>query len=255
MTETVLVTRPRQGVLLAELNRPEKLNAIDDRVLEGLLAAVVEAESDDGVRAMVVSGRGRAFSAGGDLKAFEAMDAAAFRSTVARFMRLSLAIQSLPKPVIAAVHGYAMAGGFELAVMADVRIAAEGTRFGLPDTALGLSPTSGMTWSLPRLIGLGRALHLTLSSGTIDAIEAERIGLVARVVPADVFLEAALDYAAAIAAAPPVGVAMTKRLYHAAATGDLAAATEREIEAELACFEAPETKEQFRRFLRRKTKG
>ena len=96
-------------------------------------------------------------------------------------MRVSAAFRACPKPIVAAVHGYALAGGFELALMCDVRFAARGTQFGLPDTPLGLSPTSGMTWLLPRVVGLGRAMYLTLAAESIDADEAERIGLVNRV--------------------------------------------------------------------------
>ena len=101
-------------------------------------------------------------------------------------MRVAAAFRACPKPIVAAVHGYALAGGFELALSCDVRFAATGTRFGLPDTPLGLSPTSGMTWLLPRVIGLGRAMALALSGTDIDAEEAERIGLVSRVVAPEV---------------------------------------------------------------------
>lgn len=252
MSDTLLSTRPGPHTLHLKLNRPQKLNAITADMLDGLLAGIAEAENDKTIRAVIVSGEGRAFSAGADLGQLESMEPESFRALVQRFMKLALAIQSATKPVIAAVHGYALAGGFELAVMADVRIAAEGTKFGLPDTAIGLSPTSGMTWSLPRLIGWGRAVDLTLSGRVIDAVEAERIGLVTRVVPPEQLIGEALAYAQTIAAAPATGVALTKRLYAESAEGDLAAATRREIEAELACFAEEETKARFRQFLARK---
>lgn len=252
MTDTLLRACPSPEILHLKLNRPQKLNAITADMLDGLIAGIAEAKSDKTIRAIVISGEGRAFSAGADLGVLESMEPDSFRALVQRFMTLALAIHAATKPVIAAVHGYAMAGGFELAVMADVRIAAEGTRFGLPDTAIGLSPTSGMTWSLPRLIGWGRAVDLTLSGRVIDAAEAERIGLVSRVVPPDRLIEEALGYAQTIAAAPATGVALTKRLYAESTEGDLAAATAREIEAELACFREEETKERFRQFLARK---
>lgn len=252
MTSALLSDRPSPHTLHLKLNRPAKLNAITAEILDGLLAGIAEAERDTQIRAVVLSGEGRAFSAGADLGQLESMEPERFRALVQRFMTLALAIQAATKPVIAAVHGYAMAGGFEVAVMTDVRIAAEGTKFGLPDTAIGLSPTSGMTWSLPRLIGWGRAVDLTLSGRVIDAIEAERIGLVTRVVPAGQLIGEALTYATNIAAAPATGVALTKRLYAESAEGNLAAATCREIEAELACFAEAETKERFRKFLARK---
>ena len=252
MTSPLLSDHPRPHTLHLKLNRPEKLNALMPQLLDGLLAGIAEAERDKNIRALVISGEGRAFCAGADLGLLESLDPESFRDLVSRVMALALAIQSATKPVIAAVHGYAMAGGFELAVAADVRIAAEGTRFGLPDTAIGLSPTSGMTWALPRLIGWGRAVDLTLSGRVIDAVEAERIGLVTQVVAPERLIESALTYADTIAAAPATGVALTKRLYLEATEGDLAAATRREMEAELACFREEETKERFRRFLARK---
>src|SRR6188472_1073101 len=168
----------REGVLHVRLNRPEKLNAINDAILDRLLSVTEQGRRDAKVGAVVLSGRGRAFSAGGDIQAMEAMNEPAFRDTISRYMRLAHAFQSLSKPIVAALHGHVLAGGFELAVISDLRIAAEGTVLGLPDAALGLSPTSGMTWLLPRIIGLGRAMYLTLSAAEIDAEEAERIGLV-----------------------------------------------------------------------------
>ena len=156
-----------------------------------------------------------------------------------------------PKPIVAAVHGYALAGGFELALMCDVRFAAAGTRFGLPDTPLGLSPTSGMTWLLPRVIGLGRAMYLTLWGQDIDADEAERIGLVSRVVEPDALLDEAEAFAHLIASYPRVGVAQTKLGFHRALESDFAAATAAEAAAELACFRSPDTRERFRAFVER----
>ena len=252
MTEPVLLTRPRPGVLQLTLNRPAKLNAISDAMLDRLIAGIAEADADNAVRAVILAGAGRAFSAGADIGQLEAMDAVRFRATIDRFMSLARAVQGSGKPVVAAVHGYAMAGGFELAVLADVRLAAEDAKFGLPDTALGLSPTSGMTWILPRLIGWGRAVDLTLSGRVVDAAEALGIGLVTRVVPADGLLDAALRYAEAIAAAPATGIALTKRLYAESTGGSLADATRRETEAELACFAESETKARLRAFLERR---
>ena len=136
----------------------------------------------------MLTGRGRAFSAGGDITAMGGMDEGEFADTIARYMRVSAAFRACPKPIVAAIHGYALAGGFELALMCDVRFAAVGTQFGLPDTPLGLSPTSGMTYLLPRIVGLGRAMYLALSAENIDAEEAERIGLVSRVVAPDALL-------------------------------------------------------------------
>jgi enoyl-CoA hydratase len=180
------------------------------------------------------------------------MDERAFADTIARYMRLSGAFRSCPKPFIGAIHGFALAGGFELALMCDVRFAAVGTQFGLPDTPLGLNPTSGMTYLLPRIVGLGRALHLALGAENIDAEEAARIGLVSRVVEAGGLLDEAEAFAHRVAAYPAVGVGLTKQAFHQAMESDFAAATRFEAESELACFRSAATRERMQAFVDRK---
>ena len=248
----VVEVEVRDDVAIVTLARPEKLNAISVEMLDGLLDAVESIGRSDAIGAAVLTGRGRAFSAGGDIAAMDGMDDAVFADTIARYMRVSAAFRACPKPIVAAVHGYALAGGFELALMCDVRFAAKGTQFGLPDTPLGLSPTSGMTWLLPRIVGLGRAMYLTLLAENIDADEAERIGLVNRVTEPEALLPEAEAFAHRIAAYPRVGVAWTKRGFHHALDARFDAATASEEEGELASFRSPDTRERFRRFLERK---
>lgn len=242
----------RDDVAIVTLDRPEKLNAITDEMLDGLLGVIGVVAGSDAIGAAVVTGRGRAFSAGGDITAMSAMDDEAFAATIARYMRVAEAFHRCPKPIIAAVHGYALAGGFELALLCDVRFAATGTQFGLPDTPLGLSPTSGMTYLLPRVIGLGRAMALTLSGHSIDAVEAERIGLVDRVVEPDALLAEAEAFAHRLASFPRTGVAWTKLGFHDALEGSFEDATRREADAELASFGDPATRENMRTFADRK---
>jgi enoyl-CoA hydratase/carnithine racemase len=242
----------RDGVAWVALNRPEKLNAINDAVLEGLIAAIARVDREDGIGAAVLHGRGRAFSAGGDITAMSEMDEAGFSATIARYMQMAKDFRACRKPIVAAIHGYALAGGFELACLSDIRIAAEGTLFGLPDTPLGLSPTSGMTWLLPRIVGLGRALDLTLSAENIDAAEAIRIGLVTRVVAPDGLLAEADRLARKIAAFPRVGVAHAKKEFYAALETDFEHATAAEHAGEVACFRDTQVREQLRNFANRK---
>lgn len=239
-------------VTVITLDRPEKLNAINAEMLSGLLDAIDQIGRSDAIGAAVLTGRGRAFSTGGDITAMSAMDERTFADTISLYMRVSAAFRACPKPIIAAIHGYALAGGFELALECDVRYAATGTQFGLPDTPLGLSPTSGMTYLLPRIVGLGRAMYLTLSAESIDAEEAQRIGLISRVIDGDALLEEAVAFARQIASFPRVGVAWTKRGFHNALDSDFAAATRSEEEAELACFQSPETRARLRDFADRK---
>jgi len=244
----------RDGVAWIALNRPEKLNAINDDVLTGLIAAVARVSKDDAVGAAVLQGRGRAFSAGGDIAAMSEMDEVRFSRTIGLYMRMAKDFRACPKPIIAAIHGYALAGGFELACLSDIRIAAEGTVFGLPDTPLGLSPTSGMTYLLPRIVGLGRAIDLTISADNIDAAEALRIGLVTRVVAADRLSTEAGQLAQKIASFPRVGVAHAKAEFYGALETDFERATDIEHAGEVACFRDPEVRAQFRNFVGRKRK-
>jgi enoyl-CoA hydratase/carnithine racemase len=242
----------RDGVALITLNRPEKLNAINDDVLNGLRAAVARLREDASAGAAVLHGRGRAFSAGGDITAMSGMDEATFSRTIGLYMEMAKDFRACPKPIVAAIHGYALAGGFELACLCDIRVAAEGTQFGLPDTPLGLSPTSGMTYLLPRIIGLGRALDLTLSAETIDAAEAHRIGFVTRVVEGERLLEEATQLARKIADYPRIGVAHAKAEFYGALESSFDQATASEHAGEVACFRDPATREQFRKFVERK---
>lgn len=248
----VVELETRGDVAVITLDRPEKLNAISVEMLDGLLDAVESIATSEAIGAAVLAGRGRAFSTGGDITAMHGMDERQFAETIGRYMRVSAAFRACPKPIIGAIHGYALAGGFELALMCDVRFAAVGTRFGLPDTPLGLSPTSGMTYLLPRVVGLGRALHLALSAEEIDADEALRIGLVSRVVEPEQLLEEAEAFARRVASYPRTGVAWTKRTFHDGLDLDFDAATRLETEAEIDGFRSPETRERFRAFIDRK---
>jgi enoyl-CoA hydratase/carnithine racemase len=248
----VIEVEERRDVSIITLNRPEKLNAISVEMLDQLFDAIGRIARSDVVGAAVLTGRGRAFSTGGDISAMHEMDERQFADTISRYMRLSAAFRACPKPVVAAVHGYALAGGFELALMCDVRFAATGTQFGLPDTALGLSPTSGMTYLLPRIVGLGRALYLALGAENIDADEAERIGLVSRVIAEEDLLAEAEAFARRVASYPRLGVRWTKRTIHDGLDVDFDAATRLETEAEIDSFRSPETRTRFQAFVDRK---
>jgi enoyl-CoA hydratase/carnithine racemase len=244
----------RNRVAWIALNRPDKLNAINDEVLNGLRQAIARLNENAEAGAAVLFGRGRAFSAGGDITAMSAMDEAGFSRTIGLYMQVAKDFRSCRKPIVAAIHGYALAGGFELACLCDVRLSARGTMFGLPDTPLGLSPTSGMTWLLPRIVGLGHALHLTLLGEPIDAEEAQRIGFITRLTHPDSLHEEARRITEKIASYPRVGVGHAKAEFHAALQSSFEEATTAEHEGEVACFRDPETRAQFRRFVERKRK-
>ena len=255
MTPDILKYSAHDGVATIRLNRPEVLNALDPPLVEALIDAMERVRRDDVVRCAVVAGAGRAFSAGGDLKAMLAMHREEFREYILALQRLSAEMRRVSKPIIAAIHGYALAGGMELAVNCDIRIAAEDAKFGLPDTPVGMSPTSGMTFALPRIVGMGWAKYLAFTGETIDAAQARRIGLVTHIVPAGELEEAAGALARRIAAHPPLALRHVKLGFDLAADAGLETALTYETDAEVACFETDEVAANLRAFANRPKAG
>ena len=211
--ETVVVTR-HGPVTLMRLDRPEALNALDRQVRADLSAAFAAYEADPDQRCAVVTGDAKAFAAGGDIKQMAPEDFATVyaENALAPFDRIAGA----RKPWIAAVAGWALGGGCELAMMADFIIAADTARFGQPEIRVGICPGMGGTQRLVRAVGKAKAMELVLTGRHMDATEAERAGLVARVVPAAELIDDALRSAAAIAAMAPLAVIANKELVNAA---------------------------------------
>jgi enoyl-CoA hydratase len=190
------------------VNRPEKLNALNDATIGELAAAIEEARTRDDVSGVILTGAGRAFVAGADISELAASDAVQARLLARRGQEMMRRFERSPKPTIAAVNGFALGGGCELAMCCHVRIAAEGAKFGQPEVKLGLLPGYGGTQRLPRLVGKGRALQLLLTAEMIDAAEAYRIGLVNQLVPAGEAVGAARAMLAQIFANGPLAVAL-----------------------------------------------
>jgi enoyl-CoA hydratase len=216
----VLTDQPAPGVHRITLDRPAKLNAMDVELVEGLHAALDAAAADGDCRAVILTGAGRGFCAGLDLGGYGTAPGAeggsrvtAGFATQTHIAGLVPRLRSLPQPVIAAVNGPAAGGGLALALASDVRIAAASARFNVAFVRIGLSGCDiGVSWLLPRLIGAGRAWELMLTGRVIDAEEADRLGLVSRLVPDDALMDAALETASQIAANSPFGVRMTKEV-------------------------------------------
>jgi enoyl-CoA hydratase len=206
--QNILVeTRGRVG--LVTLNRPKALNALNDQLMDELGAALLGFDGDEGIGAMVITGSERAFAAGADIGAMKDwtyMDV--FKSEY--ISRNWETLRRVRKPVIAAVSGFALGGGCELAMMCDFIIAAESARFGQPEIRLGIIPGAGGTQRLPRAVGKAKAMDLVLTARMMDAAEAERAGLVSRVVPNDKLLEEAMAAANAIAGYSLPAVMMAK---------------------------------------------
>ncbi len=194
------------------LNRPEALNAINVEVCDGLARAVRHADADPEVRVMVLRGAGaRAFSAGADIKEFRPLESASqSRQSLVPGNRWIDAVGGASKPMIAAIHGFCLGGGLEIALMCDLRIAAEDAQFGLPEVSLGIIPGAGGTQRLWRVVGVGHALRMILTGERIDAQEAHRIGLVTQVLPSGRLVEEAERLANVIASHAPLALAMAK---------------------------------------------
>jgi enoyl-CoA hydratase len=213
--ETLIVETPSAGVTLIRLNRPEALNALNSQLLGELSAALDAAEADETVKCLVLTGSDRAFAAGADIKEMSDKSYAQMFATNF-FGAAGQRVERFRKPIIAAVAGYALGGGCELAMLCDFIIAAETAKFGQPEINLGVMPGIGGTQRLPRAVGKAKAMDMVLTARMMDAAEAERAGLVSRVVPADKLLDEALAAAAKIAAQSPLAVMMNKELVNAA---------------------------------------
>jgi enoyl-CoA hydratase len=214
--ETLLVEQ-RGAVTLITINRPQALNALSSQVLEDLIDAFARFEADATQGCAVITGAGdKSFVAGADIKEMVEKSGADFYAQDFFAKWTSHIVKLVRKPWIAAVNGFALGGGCELAMMADFIIASEKARFGQPEIKLGVSPGMGGSQRLTRAVGKAKAMDMCLTGRMMDAAEAERSGLVSRVVPADELLDTALKVAAEIAAMPPLAAIANKELVDAA---------------------------------------
>jgi enoyl-CoA hydratase len=207
--QTIRVEREADGIALVTVNRPDKLNALNADTVRNLDTAVRELRDDDEVRVIILTGAGgKAFVAGADIAELARMGpiegVRISREGQATFRMM----ESLPKPVIGAINGFALGGGLELALACHMRVAARNAKFGLPEVKLGIIPGYGGTIRLPRLVGRGRALELMLTGEMIDAEEAFRIGLVNRVTDADALLDETRSLAQKMIANGPIAIAL-----------------------------------------------
>lgn len=210
-TYTNLILDKKDGILLVTINRPEVRNALNWETWEEIGQLVGEINNDQSLKAVIITGAGdKAFAAGADLRwllerpTIEALDPGA--------QGILTALENSIKPIIAAVNGYALGGGCELAMACDIRIASEKAKFGLPEPGVGVLPGAGGTQRLPRLVGKGKAKELIFTGDIIDATEAAQIGLVNKVVPHEQLLAAAFEMATKIASKAPLAIRMAKKV-------------------------------------------
>ncbi|MGZ5441638.1 MAG: enoyl-CoA hydratase/isomerase family protein [Thermoanaerobaculia bacterium] len=200
-------TENKDGVLVITIDRPKVLNALNAQTVAEIGEAFTAAREDDSIRCVIVTGSGeKAFVAGADINELAQMTPITGKATAERGQRIFRAIEKFPKPVIAAINGFALGGGCELALACHIRIASEKAQLGLPEVSLGIIPGYGGTQRMARLLGKGKALELILTGDRVGAAEAERIGLVNRVVAPDQLMTAAEEMARTIAKRGPLAV-------------------------------------------------
>jgi enoyl-CoA hydratase len=243
---------PHEGVALATLNRPEVLNALDSATLRELVEALERLDADQSCRAVVITGAGeRAFAAGADIK--EMADQSPVTLTIQNTFALWERIRRVRKPLVAAVRGYALGGGCELAMACDMIVAAEDAVFGQPEVRIGVMPGAGGTQRLTRAVGKARAMELILTGRNLPAQEAEAHGLVTRLVPREETLASALGLAAQVAALPPLAVMAAKEAVNRAFELPLEAGLEFERRNFFLLFSSEDQKEGMQAFVEKRS--
>jgi 2-(1,2-epoxy-1,2-dihydrophenyl)acetyl-CoA isomerase len=257
MTYKCLIYEIKSGIATLTLNRPDRLNALGDTLRDDLHDAVSRGSADPEVRVIIVTGAGKGFCAGGDVKAMnEAREAGQERPLGERVApmrdRTLLAMREAPQPIIAAVNGAAAGAGMNLALACDLRIASTAAKFAQAFVRRGLHPDWGGTYFLPRVVGMARACELVFTGDVIDAAEALRLGIVSRVVEPDELMPAVHELARKIAAGPPVAIRLAKRALYRNAESDLRTALEFETFAQNICFETEDAREGIRAFVEKR---
>lgn len=247
------VDRADTGVVTLTLNRPDSLNALSASLKEALRDALAALATDDTCRALVLAGAGRGFCAGQDLREHvETLTSGAdpMRTVREHYTPIATLLGGMPKPVVAAVRGTAAGAGAALAFLADFRVGGPATKFVMSFAGVGLAGDTGISWTLPRLVGLAKATELTLLGTPVDAAEADRLGLLTRVCDTDDdVLPAALDLATTLAAGPTVAYAQLKRELATGAGADLPTALATEADAQFTAGATADHREAVNAFL------
>ncbi len=250
MPYTSILTETRARVGLVTFNRPQSMNALNPVILGELLEALTEFNADPAIGAMLITGSERAFAAGADIK-FMA-DASASQMRANGFVSLFEGLGQLEKPVIAAVNGFALGGGCELALACDMIIASETARFGQPEVTIGVIPGGGGTQRLTRALGKALAMEMILNNRTLTADEAKRANLVNRVVPSEILMEEAWAFAEEIANRAPLAVAAAKKAINTAYEKSLSSGLAEERELFHGLFDTLDQKEGMHAFIEKR---
>jgi len=248
-----IIYEKNDGIATIKLNRPKVLNAMNKQLWLDFQLALNDAQADSAVKAVIVTGEGRAFSTGADLKESKTRSHADYRDYLEELQEASRKILKFEKPTIAAINGYALGSGYELALACDIRLAAEDSQIGSPEARVTSSVTGGALRLIQDLVGPGKAKELLFTAENIDGREAARIGLINRAVPAEQLMDEAKAMAEKIAANSAFSIKMIKKGLHIA-TGEasLEAIMDFEVEACLACVSTKEREESLKDFENRK---
>jgi enoyl-CoA hydratase len=248
-----LMVETRDGIAYITVNRPNALNALNQHTLAELDQAFAQAKQDNGVHGVILTGGGdKAFVAGADIAEIASVSAVEAELFTRRGQRVMDAIEALGKPVIAAVNGYALGGGCELALACTLRLAVDTAKFGQPEVKLGVTPGFGGTQRLPRLVGKGHALQLILTGEPITASEAYRIGLVNELVPADRLIARAEEILSKIASNAPLAVRFSLEAVRLGLDGDLASGLSIESAYFAICASSEDKREGTSAFLQKR---
>jgi len=248
-----IIYEKKDGVAWIIINRPQVMNALDIESRKEILAALQDADSDKDVRVVVLTGSGdKAFCAGADLRIFREMNAYEARDYVKLAKQVARTIETLSKPVIAVVKGYALGGGLELVLACDLVIASEDAKFGQTELNVGLIPGVGGTQRLPRVIGIRRAKEMIYTGQIIDAEEAYRLGLVNKVVPAEKLNETLNELLTQIKSKSPLILKLAKQAVNKAFEADLTSGLDYESELFVYCFTTEDQKEGVKAFLEKR---
>lgn len=254
MSEAVQI-EVRDRVAVLTLSRPDTGNAIDQEMADGLLKAALACASDDDIRAVVLTGQGKSFCVGGDVKAFAAAGPGASILVQGLTASLHMAVARLArmdKPLVTAINGAAAGAGFGLAILGDVALGARSAKFAMAYGAIGLTPDGGATWLLPRLVGYRQAQRLALTGARIDAVEAERIGLITQAIDDEALQDEAFTLAEMLARGPRRAFARTRALLHQALSNGLETQLELEAQGIAEAVGLPEGREGIAAFVARR---
>ena len=240
------------NVAILTMNRPEALNALSNDMFKDLIKALDEVERNDDIYVFIITGAGRAFVAGADISEMTTMNVAQGKNLANLGNTVFLRIENMDKPSIAAVNGYALGGGCEMALSCDIRIASEKAKFGQPEVSLGIIPGFGGTQRMARIVGTGHALELILTGRTINANYAKEIGLINHVVPHDELMENAMDIAQTIAKQAQLAVRNSKQAVRRGIQCDMDTAATYEALSFAICFDTEDQKDAMQAFVEKR---